>query len=554
MRDAQFEWTKSVVFAAVLSFVALSSHADENDVPRTRTLSGLAAPAFEYVKPESVGLSSKKLEWIGDEIVSWIANGELVGGELLIVKDEKAVFHEAYGWSDRERKIPVRRNSIWSIKGMSIPFTTTAVLMLAEQDKLSLDDPVSHYISWLNTDEITIHHLLSHTSGFMHDDDWYDSRNTGASLNEMVENWPHRIPEAPIGEFHYASFNYAALGYIVGKVAGTPTEDFISDYILRQLRLDDTSPQFTDDPAWRSRLNPWYRWNEQAGWYDLRHGADDPGWTMYPVSWGLLSTTMDYATFIAMWLHKGEWAGRRLLSDTSVELALTPHGIDDESFGYGYGWYLDRIDSNDLLPFALWGGDGTQSGAYPDQNAIVVFLTHSRWGPWYDGFWNRVDMSGVFEDRAGFGMHSFMTRAETADVDEAALTDEAKRQLVGQYVVTETATEKPELRQLLEGLPVNRENMLPPMALEIWIESGHLQVRRGKLGLLSAERFNLVPTGRDRFLVGRYDGSNLAAVEPDSEIRFVRDDSGIPVMLDVVWKGEVQVTAQRIRSGGERGQ
>ena len=551
MQNTRLETMKSAAFATFLSFVALSAHADEYGVPRTRTFSGLVAPAFEYSAPESVGISGEKLNWIGDEIVSWIANGELVGGELLVVKDGKAVFHEAYGWSDRERKIPVRRDSIWSIKGMSIPFTTTAVLMLAEQGRLSLDDSASRYIPWLSTDEITIHHLLSHTSGFIHDDDWYGPRRPGALLDDMVENWPHKEPEAPIGEFNYASFNYAALGYIVGKVAGTPIESFISESILRPLDLDDTSTRFSDDPVWRSRLNPWYRWNEQAGSYDLRHSADTAGWTMFPASWGLLTTAMDYATFMAMWLNKGEWSDKRLLAVESVELALSPHAIESDDFGYGYGWYVDRTENKGLLPFALWGGDGTQAGAYPDENTIVVFLTHSRWGPWFDGFWNRVDMSGIFEHRAGFGMHSYMARADDESVPDVRLPESAMAELVGRYVVAETAADKSELRLLLEGLAVNRENMLPPVALDIWMENGHLHARRGELGLLSAEQFHLVPTASDRFLVGRYDGSKLAAIEPASEFRFVRDESGNLVKIDVVWKDEVQMSAQRIPSGGE---
>lgn len=546
MRDAQSK--RSSVFAVILLVAALPSQAGDNDVPRTRTFSGLVAPAFEYAKPESVGLSSEKLDWIGDEIVAWIANGELVGGELLIVKDEKTVFHEAYGWSDRERRIPVRRNSIWSVKSMSKPFAAACALMLAEQQRLSLDDPVSRYIPWLENDEITIHHLLSHTSGFIHDDDWYDQRRPGASLEEMVENWPHHDPEAPLGEFNYADFNYAALGYIVSKVSGVPVEDFISAHILRPLRLDDTSPRFSDDPVWRSRLNPWYRWNEQAGSYDLRHSADNAGWTMYPVSWGLLSTAMDYATFMAMWLHKGEWMGKRLLTDASVVLALTPHGIQDDNFAYGYGWHLDRVESNELPPFAHDGGDGTQSGAYPDENAIVIFLTHGRWGPWYDGFWNRIDMSGVFERRVGYGMNSFMVRADDVNTVVAKLSTQEMADFAGRYVVEVTGADTTEFRQLLDGLAVNRENLLPPFALEIWQENNRLHVRRGSLGLLSAERFHLVPTGRDRFLVGRYDEKRLAAVEPETEIRFARNNSGIPIGLHVVWKGEVQLSAERIRS------
>ena len=146
---------------------ALPLIAQDANVPRTRTFSGLVVPAFPYAKPEEVGLSSEKLNWIGDEITSWVAAGELVGAELLIVKDGKAIFHEAYGWSDRERRIPVERNSIWWVGGMSKPITATAVLMLVDEGRLALDDFVTRYIPEFAGDErTTLRHLLTHTSGF----------------------------------------------------------------------------------------------------------------------------------------------------------------------------------------------------------------------------------------------------------------------------------------------------------------------------------------------------------------------------------------------------
>lgn len=92
------------------------------EVPKTHTFPGIEAPAFPYAQPEEVGLSSKKLHRLGGEIISWIINGELVGAELLIVKEGKAVFHEVYGWSDLEERLPMQRNSIFSVMSMSKPF------------------------------------------------------------------------------------------------------------------------------------------------------------------------------------------------------------------------------------------------------------------------------------------------------------------------------------------------------------------------------------------------------------------------------------------------
>ncbi len=73
-------------------------------VPRTLTLPGIPDPAFPYAQTKETVFTKKALEELGDELTSWVASGELIGGELLIIQDEKTIFHEAYGWSDREKK------------------------------------------------------------------------------------------------------------------------------------------------------------------------------------------------------------------------------------------------------------------------------------------------------------------------------------------------------------------------------------------------------------------------------------------------------------------
>jgi CubicO group peptidase (beta-lactamase class C family) len=199
--------------------MALPLDAQQAPVPRTRTFSGLVAPAFPYARPAEVGLSSEKLDWLGDEIVSWAASGELVGAELLIVKDGRAVFHESYGWSDRERRLPVERNSIWWIGGASKPFVATAILLLAEEGKLSLADPVSRYIpNFAGDARTTIRNLLTHTSGFseragVEEDDV-------ASLDDWVAGWAAEGPKRPFVEFYNSDFSYQALGRVVSSGSG----------------------------------------------------------------------------------------------------------------------------------------------------------------------------------------------------------------------------------------------------------------------------------------------------------------------------------------------
>jgi CubicO group peptidase (beta-lactamase class C family) len=514
----------AVITAAGVLLYTAAAHGQE--VPRTRTFSGLAAPAFPYARPADAGLSSEKLDRLGDEIVSWIANGELVGAELLVIKDGRAVFHEAYGWGDREARRPLRRNSIYTIQSMSKPFTATAALMLVEEGKLSLDDRVSRYVPWFTHDSITVRHLLSHTSGFLHDGDWYDRASPDASIEQFVEEWPLRDPERPVGSFHYADFNYAALAYIVTKVSGTPVAVFIEERIIRPLGLEDTRVGFSSDPTWRARLNPWYRWNDRAGAYDLRWTTDFTGWTMYSGGWGLLSTAMDYAQFMGMWLNGGEWRGVRLLSEETVRLALRPHAHKDGAGVYGYGWMLDDVAGEERLPFYHGGGHGTEATAFPVDGAMVVYMTQSRWGRHRRAFAHSLLMSGLFE-HPGYGIDLAMVWADQQSVDEIELSREERSRYTGYYEGGEQLDNASEVSRVVETDTV-------------------LVLRRGAPDAKADLWFHLVPVGDHRFRMGRYQEGNLVAIDDRHEIRF-EVVNGAARALDIIRNERVVTSATRVR-------
>ena len=104
----------ALVFVVAL-ITAVPLRAQNVEVPRTRTVPGVESPAFPYAQPEEVELSRAKLDRLADEVAHWVAGGEIVGAELLIVKDRRVVLHEAFGWSDRETGRPMERNDIRNI-------------------------------------------------------------------------------------------------------------------------------------------------------------------------------------------------------------------------------------------------------------------------------------------------------------------------------------------------------------------------------------------------------------------------------------------------------
>jgi CubicO group peptidase (beta-lactamase class C family) len=126
---------------------------------------GQPQPTFPYADVASLGIAREQLTWLGNEINTWVGSGELVGAELLVLRSGQVVHHEAYGWSDREARRPLERNSIFTIQSMSKPFTAAAILTLVEEGLLSLGDPLRRYVPGFPNDSTTIHHLLTHTSG-----------------------------------------------------------------------------------------------------------------------------------------------------------------------------------------------------------------------------------------------------------------------------------------------------------------------------------------------------------------------------------------------------
>lgn len=509
------------ISVAVSLLTGFPLFAQEAEVPRTHTLPGIESPAFPYEQPEEIGLSSEKLKRLGNEITEWVANGDLIGAELLIVKNGRAVFHEAYGWSDREERRPMERNSIFSIKSMTKPLVATAILMLADEGKLSLKDPVSRYLPGFAGDErAAVRDLLAHTSGF---EGLGGNINSYNSFREWVEGWGAKEPTQPFGEFSYSDFNYAALGYVIEAVSGVPADAFLEDRIIGPLGLDETHTAFDPDAPWATRANSRYRWDEEAGDYErywTRRERQE--WNHFPAAWGVWGTAMDYAEFMAMWLNGGRYEGARLISKETVEEALAPQGFSNGSAVYGYGWFVETPEDAGALPpaFGHGGIDGTLARAFPADDAVVILLTHSRYPGNLSAFGNRLAMLGLLQ-YPGPGM----VWADAAGVDEVRLPPDKSVPYLGIY---------------RGRFPWMEEEVV----VRVWVEGARLHLRLGAIGERMGMRHHLVPLGDDRFALGRYQGERLVAVDPHVRIRFVVEGSEA-VALEAGKGGKVNLTAQR---------
>jgi len=279
-------------------------------------------------------------------VTSWIQTGKLVSAELLITNNGKIDFDKAYG--------NTKPNAIWQVKSLAKPFTATLILKLAEEGKLSLEDPLTKYIPEFAGDKrVTIKNLLNQTSGYKNEMDW--KKHLGTNQKDWITHWAMEQPNATYGEFAYSDFNYGALGYIIAVVTGENLETFTEQEILKPLQMTNSYTWFTPDSTWASRVNPRYYWdNEQKTNVPYWTNKEMHQWPFYTGYGGIYSTAKDYAKFMQSWI------------ENPFEEALKINGKN----GYGYGWYI----SGPI--FWVPGRDGAIAFAFPSGKALV-FMTHS---------------------------------------------------------------------------------------------------------------------------------------------------------------------------------
>ena len=325
-----------------------------------------AGQELPTAKPEEVGVSSTKVEELSTFMQSLVDQGKIAGGVTMMARHGKVIHLKAVGMADREEKKPMTTDAIFRIASMTKPITSVAVMMLCEQGKLGLDDPVSKYIPEFKNPkvlvsvdplvteparrEITIRHLLTHTSGLGYSfseklGPIYDKHGilSGLCTSELsLEESMKKLAEMPLVLHPGEGWNYGlstdVLGRVVEVVSGTTLDRFIEDSICRPLGMNDTVfrvpaeklPRLTATyvPAETGirKLNPGETLRHQMQTGIAMISSD----YMYAKSnkyvsggGGLCSTAADYQQFCRMLLGGGELNGVRLLREETVRVMTT---------------------------------------------------------------------------------------------------------------------------------------------------------------------------------------------------------------------------------------
>ena len=417
----------SVLTAFVFLLVALVGSQIPWQPAAAQTAATVSIGTSATASPEEVGLSSERLERIAATIQRSIDDKRIAGGVALVARHGKIAYFKAVGMADREAKKPMRTDSIFRICSMSKPITSVAVMMLYEEGRFTLNEPVSDFIPEFKNMKvldppwpqdktsppgalvdakrpITIFHLLTHTSGLTYQwnprlgKSYVDAGIASGLLQQpgTIGDVVKKLAKQPLlfqpGDDWEYSLADDVLGYLVEVVSGMPFDKFIEERIFKPLGMKDTAFYFPEDKV--PRLATAYTYYPEKGLQpildnqvvkegSLSYSADYPyrgPHTYFSGGGGLCSTAEDYYRFCQMMLNGGQLNGVRLLSRKSVELMSQNHAqgkLDEFGYGLGFGvtsepWFLNELGS---VGAYSWGGFYYTSFVIdPKEDLIAIFM------------------------------------------------------------------------------------------------------------------------------------------------------------------------------------
>lgn len=384
-------------------------------------VSSAAAQPLPAADPRDIGIAPQRLERLRSVLQRYVDDERVAGVVALVARDGKVALSEGFGWADREAGREMTAEVIFRIASQTKAVTSVAIMMLVEEGRLSLNDPVSRYVpAFRNTmvavasDEgatgstgyttvpaerqITIRDLLTHTAGINYGTGMVEQayRDAGvyywyfADNEEPIGRSIEKLAALPFvaqpGERYVYGFSTDVLGYVVEVVSGFTLAEFFQARILEPLGMNDT--HFYLPPEKRDRLAVVYQVTEdgklvRAPDEGRGQGAyvDGPR-VSYSGGAGLLSTAGDYARFLQMLLNGGELDGVRLLSPKTVQLMTVNH-VGDLYVGGDLGFGLGFEVVEDVGRAARYGsvGEFGWGGAYysrywvdPAEKLVVVFM------------------------------------------------------------------------------------------------------------------------------------------------------------------------------------
>ena len=352
------------------------------------------APVLSRAQPEEAGMSAAGLAGAAGLYQEAVDRDDLVGAVLLVAKDGKIVLHEAYGWRDKARGLPMEPNTLFRMASNTKPVVAAAVATLVEAGKLAYDDLVRQHIpSWDNyrAGFVNVGHLLSHSSGlriptlFLMPYTEPSAQHPNApTLQLEAAKFGAVGAETPPGvAYSYNNPGYNTLGALTEIVSGQPLEEYLDQTFYAPLGMRDSYHHEVDEKmdGKLDRMSVvYYQRGDDGEWMPGWTPGDPPQVPFVRASGGMISTASDYAVFCQMFLNGGAYGGTRALTEESVALLTSPKiRTNPDSDGppayYGYGWSVAEDGA-----YSHGGSDGTHAYVDPTTNLVVLVFTQTPGG------------------------------------------------------------------------------------------------------------------------------------------------------------------------------
>jgi CubicO group peptidase (beta-lactamase class C family) len=391
-------------------------------------LNAFSQQKFVEVAPETQKFSGERLQRIDNMIKRYIDAGKMLGATALIARNGKIVYYRGFGYDDKENNKPMKRDAIFRIASQTKAITSVAVMMLYEEGKFLLDDPVSKYIhSFKNPRvldtfneadssyttvpakrEVTIRDLLNHTSGIGYaqigskeSNAIYAKNNIrsfyGWGSKSLAEDM-QKLGTLPLihhpGERFTYGLNTDVLGYLVEVVSEMSLDDFFRKRIFEPLGMKDT--YFYVPAQKQNRLVTTYITDSTGKIKKMPDEISDNGivninfpktnGTYYSGGAGLSSTVYDYAIFLQMLLNGGEYDGKRILSRHAINMMTTNQlgdstFEDKNTFGLGFSVVTEQGSGREMSSVGSYSWGGIYSTEYwvDPQEKIVGLIFKQFW-------------------------------------------------------------------------------------------------------------------------------------------------------------------------------
>lgn len=396
----------------VVFFASMIAHAEE----------------LRSVRPEKVGVSSERLKRIKEFTQREVDEGRLPGVVTIVARHGKIVHYEAVGNYGVDNDKPMDKDALFRIYSMTKPVTAVAMMMLYEEGKFQLGDPVSKYLPEFAEQKIfrdgelvaassamTIEQLLTHTAGLIYYNlpsdhparPAFDAADLGGSEN--LDEFIDRLSGIPLqfepGTRYYYSFSFDVLGALIEQLSGMTLDEFFRDRIFTPLEMRDTYFNVPDEKLHRLATN--HYWDKENKVLAVVPEGDMPppqGKTLFSGGGGLISTAMDYVIFCEMLRNGGSYDGVRILGPKTVRYMTIDHltaevrneGASEfpashlypgHSFGLGVSVITDPGQAQVISSKGAynWGGlANTKFWVDPEEGLVAILMTQVLGSPWSD--------------------------------------------------------------------------------------------------------------------------------------------------------------------------